>query len=74
MPRQPSTKRVPAKTRGHVIDIADRQAVRDAIVKMEKIDVLINNAGLELITPIDAEGGEIEDGFRRIIDINVNGT
>jgi len=41
---------------------------------MEKIDVLINNAGLELITPIDAEGGEIEDGFRRIIDINVNGT
>ena len=59
---------------GHVCDITDRQAVRDTIGAFERIDVLVNNAGLELITPIDVEGDEVEDAFRRIIDINVNGT
>ena len=41
---------------------------------LERIDVLINNAGLELITPMNAEGREVEETFRRIIDINVMGT
>ena len=41
---------------------------------LERIDVLINNARLELITPMNAEGREVEETFRRIIDINVMGT
>jgi NAD(P)-dependent dehydrogenase (short-subunit alcohol dehydrogenase family) len=55
-------------------DITERAAVRDVIARMERIDVLINNAGLELITPIDATDPEAEDTFARIIDINVLGT
>ncbi len=56
------------------VDITDATAVKTTIGKMEKIDVLINNAGLELITPIDEPGDDIEDTFRRIIEINVTGS
>ncbi len=55
-------------------DIADRAAVASTVGTLEKIDVLINNAGLELITPIDETGDDIENTFRRIVDINVNGS
>ncbi|MEZ5931036.1 MAG: SDR family oxidoreductase [Alphaproteobacteria bacterium] len=57
-----------------VADIADRDAVKASVGGFEKIDVLINNAGLELITPFDEEGDEVENTFRRIVDINVNGS
>lgn len=57
-----------------VADIADRAAVASSVGSLKKIDVLINNAGLELITPIDEEGDEVENTFRRIVDINVNGS
>lgn len=60
--------------RAMVADIADRVAVASTVGTLEKIDVLINNAGLELITPIDEAGDDIENTFRRIIDINVNGS
>ena len=39
-----------------------------------QIDVLINNAGLELMTPITDSSDEIEAAFRRIVEINVIGT
>ena len=55
-------------------DIADREAVRRAFGALPRIDVLINNAGLERITPIDEPGAEVEAVFRRIVDINVMGT
>ena len=55
-------------------DITERQAVADNIGKLDQLDVLINNAGLELITPIDDPDADIENTFRRIIDINVMGT
>ncbi len=55
-------------------DITDREAVRRTIGSLAKIDVLINNAGLERITPIDEPGEEVEAVFRRIVDINVMGT
>ena len=38
------------------------------------LDVLVNNAGLELVTPMLAAGDEVERTFVRIIDINVIGT
>lgn len=59
---------------GLVCDISDRGAVTDVLGELKRIDVLVNNAGLELITPIDEEGPEVEETFRRIIDINVMGT
>src|SRR5262249_21694451 len=35
---------------------------------------LVNNAGLELITPLTDPRDEVDDIFARIIDINVRGT
>jgi len=59
---------------GHVCDITDRARVAQVIGGFERIDVLINNAGLEQPTPILAPGDEVEATFRRIIEINVIGT
>ncbi len=55
-------------------DITDRAQVAAALGKLDRIDVLVNNAGLERITPIADPDDRVEDTFARIIDINVNGT
>jgi 3-hydroxybutyrate dehydrogenase len=60
--------------RGLVCDIADREAVRRSVGQLERIDVLVNNAGLELITPMSDPDEEIDRTFERIIAINVVGT
>lgn len=60
--------------RGAVADITDPAAVEAALSGMSGIDVLINNAGLERITPVAEGGDEVEAVFRRIIEINVIGT
>lgn len=58
---------------GAVADITDGEEVSRALSRYSEIDVLINNAGLERLTPI--EGGEdVELIFRRIIEINIVGT
>jgi 3-hydroxybutyrate dehydrogenase len=58
--------------RGVECDITDSHAVEAAVGEVGAIDVLVNNAGLERITPLDA--AEAETVFRRIIEINVVGT
>ncbi|MEO5759465.1 MAG: SDR family oxidoreductase [Mesorhizobium sp.] len=55
-------------------DIADRAVVAAALEPVARIDVLINNAGLELMTPITDSGDDNEAAFRRIIEINIIGT
>jgi len=55
-------------------DIASAASVKSALKQVGRIDVLVNNAGLERITPLLEAGDEVEDTFRRITDINVNGT
>lgn len=57
-----------------IADIADKAQVAAALANLTRIDVLINNAGLELMTPITDDGDETSDTFRRIIEINVIGT
>ena len=59
---------------GAVADITDPAAVERALSELSRIDVLINNAGLERLTPIAEGGSEIEAMFRRIIEINIVGT
>src|SRR5690606_19730813 len=55
-------------------DITDRAAVRRTVGGLGRLDVLVNNAGLELITPLLEPGDEVELTFARIIEINVIGT
>ena len=55
-------------------DISDSAAVRAAAATLDRVDVLVNNAGLEQLTPLLAEDDEVERTFRRILDINVLGT
>ncbi|TIV45149.1 MAG: SDR family oxidoreductase, partial [Mesorhizobium sp.] len=55
-------------------DIADRNAVSTALASLARIDVLVNNAGLELMTPVGDAGDDNEAAFRRIVEINVIGT
>ncbi|MBW8301610.1 MAG: SDR family oxidoreductase [Hydrogenophaga sp.] len=55
-------------------DIADGARVDAALEDVGTIDVLINNAGLERLTPLDDASPEGFATFRRIIDINIAGT
>lgn len=55
-------------------DITDTRSVADALSSLDRIDVLINNAGLERITPLLDPDPSVEETFTRIIDINVKGT
>lgn len=58
--------------RGVECDITDARAVEAAVAEVGAIDVLVNNAGLERITPL--ADPEAETVFRRIVEINVIGT
>jgi 3-hydroxybutyrate dehydrogenase len=55
-------------------DIADKAQVAAALSSLKRIDVLINNAGLELMTPVTDDSDEVSSAFRRIIEINIIGT
>jgi len=55
-------------------DVTDSAGLASALAPLGRIDVLVNNAGLERITPLLEPGNAVEDTFRRITDINVNGT
>jgi 3-hydroxybutyrate dehydrogenase len=57
-----------------VCDISDRAAVWRTVGGLGRLDVLVNNAGLELLTPILEPGAEVDRTFVRIIEINVIGT
>lgn len=56
------------------MDIADGGAVAEAMARIPAIDVLINNAGLERLTPLADPSPEVEATFKRIVDINVTGS
>lgn len=58
----------------HVCDITDRARVREVVGALDPLDVVVNNAGLERLTPIREPGEEVERTFERIIQINVVGT
>ncbi|BCJ90530.1 3-hydroxybutyrate dehydrogenase [Terrihabitans soli] len=59
---------------GHRADISRSGDVNGMIQSAGQIDVLINNAGLELVTPLDDGSESNEANFRLIIDINITGT
>jgi 3-hydroxybutyrate dehydrogenase len=59
---------------GAVGDITNGAAIENALRNVLHIDVLINNAGLERLTPIVGGEKDVEEVFQRIIEINVIGT
>lgn len=60
--------------RGFVCDITDAAGLDTVMAAIGPIDVLINNAGLERMTPLVSDDPATEAVFRRIIEINVIGT
>jgi 3-hydroxybutyrate dehydrogenase len=59
---------------GHVVDITQAASVMAFFDTLPTVDVLINNAGLERLTPLDDMSEAAEITFRRIIEINITGT
>ena len=59
---------------GITCDIADLDQVERLQNAIDRVDVLINNAGLEHVTPITDPSEQVDEVFRRIIEINVIGT
>ncbi|MBL8706499.1 MAG: SDR family oxidoreductase [Rhodospirillales bacterium] len=59
---------------GRVVDITDAAAVKAALQPVGRIDVLVNNAGLEAMTPVDSDNSDNERVVRRIVEVNVVGT
>ncbi|WP_158047334.1 SDR family NAD(P)-dependent oxidoreductase [Skermanella pratensis] len=58
----------------HRADVTRGDEVAAMAARIGAVDVLVNNAGLELMTPLDDAGAENEAAFRRIIEINILGT
>lgn len=65
---------LPGRVRAVVCDITDRAAVEECVAGIERIDVLVNNAGLERPTPLDGSDPEAGEMAARILAINVTGT
>ncbi len=59
---------------GFVADIADAVAVAAIAAQLGQVDVLINNAGLERLTPLEDTSDAALAVFRRIIEVNIIGT
>ena len=59
---------------GITCDIAELAQVDQMADRVDRVDVLVNNAGFEYITPITDPSNRIDEVFRRIIEINVIGT
>ncbi len=55
-------------------DIADRDEVSKTFSTVSNIDVLINNAGIERVTPLEQTGSDIEEDFKAVVDVNLLGT
>lgn len=59
-------------TRADVADVEDcRRVVRETMDEFGRVDVLVNNAGIGTAFPATRED---PDDFRRVIDINLNGS
>lgn len=60
--------------RAELCDVTDRAAVAGTVGRLGALDVLVNNAGIERLTPVLDPGEEVDRIFARILEINVNGS
>ena len=56
-----------------ICDISDRESVRRSISGLGRIDVLVNNAGIERFVPILDPDPKVEEDFLRILAVNMIG-
>jgi NAD(P)-dependent dehydrogenase (short-subunit alcohol dehydrogenase family) len=60
----------PGAATGHVCDVRDYNQVKSVFAHLEGLDILINNAGIGIFTPV--ESMNVED-FRAVLETNVFG-
>lgn len=60
--------------KGYQVDITKADQLAAVTEAIPQLHVLVNNAGLELITPLDDASPANEATFRRVVEINVVGT
>jgi len=54
-------------------DVCDRDRLRRTIASLQRVDILVANAGTGDITPIDGPAPETDEIFERLIRINLTG-
>jgi len=69
-----AARALPGQVRAIQCDIADAAMVTERLGDIDRVDVLINNAGLERPTPLTGDNPTGNATFERIIAINVTGT
>ncbi len=65
---------LPGDVRAIRCDISDAAMVTEALADIDRLDVLVNNAGLERPTPLTGQNPRGNKTFERIMAINVTGT
>ena len=69
-----AARQLPGSVRAIQCDIADAAMVTERLADIGRVDVLVNNAGLERPTPLTGANPGGDATFARIIAINVTGT
>lgn len=59
---------------GYACDIRDEHRIAQIMATLASIDVLVNNAGLEMPTPVDDKADGVGQRTRAIVDVNLIGT
>ncbi|MTJ05867.1 MAG: SDR family oxidoreductase [Sediminimonas qiaohouensis] len=69
-----AARQMPGEVKSIQCDIADAAMVTERLAEIGRVDVLINNAGLERPTPLTGENPNGNETFERVVAINVTGT
>ncbi|WP_212523326.1 SDR family oxidoreductase [Actibacterium sp. MT2.3-13A] len=69
-----AAKRMPGRVTPIRCDISDAAMVTERLRGIERVDVLVNNAGLERPTPLTGDHPAGNETFERIVAINITGT
>jgi len=69
-----AARSLPGNPKAIVCDISDRAALADALIGIERLDVLVNNAGMERPTPLNGPSPATDETFERVLSVNVTGT
>jgi 3-hydroxybutyrate dehydrogenase len=69
-----AARSLPGKVAAIECDIADAAMVTERLAGIDRVDVLVNNAGLERPTPLTGANPAGNATFERIVAINITGT